>query len=119
MGAVIAVPFALVAIPILGKWKDNVESIRPNSRLVMPVFEWAWKLVALLWVAIALPVMRMMKTALAVGLLFAVLMNSRLLLPTPYMPEPVRMAHLMETALSNSIFGFLVGRLLTEHLSSG
>ena len=72
---------------------------------------------ALLWVAIALPVIRMMKgrrqeTALALGLLFAVVMNSQLLLPNPYMPEVVRMAHLAETASSNFIFGCLVGWIL-------
>jgi hypothetical protein len=74
---------------------------------------------AMLWTAIALPVIRMMKgqwreTALALGLLFAVLMNSQLLVPNPYMPEAVRMAHLMETASSNFLFGLLVGWLLTQ-----
>jgi len=74
---------------------------------------------AMLWVAIALPIVRMLKgdwreTALALGMTFAVLMNAQLLLPNPYMPEPVRMAHLVETASSNFIFGLLVGWLLTE-----
>ena len=75
---------------------------------------------ALCWVAIALPVVRMLKgdwreTALALGVTFAVLMNAQLLLPNPYMPEPVRMAHLVETASSNFIFGLLIGWLLTRH----
>jgi hypothetical protein len=52
------------------------------------------------------------ETALAVGVTFSVLMNALLLLPNPYMPEPVRMAHLVETALSNFLFGLLVGGLL-------
>ena len=73
----------------------------------------------LLWTAIALPVIAMMtgrrtEIALALGLLFAVVMNSQLLLPNPYMPEPVRMAHLIETASSNFIFGWLVGWILTR-----
>jgi hypothetical protein len=77
---------------------------------------------ALCWVALALPVVRMMKgkwpeTALSLGLLFAVVMNAPLLLPNPYMPEPVRMAHLLETASSNFIFGVFVGWLLTQHNS--
>jgi hypothetical protein len=77
---------------------------------------------ALCWVALALPVIRMMKgkwpeTALSIGLLFAVVMNAPLLLPNPYMPEPVRMAHLVETASSNFIFGVFVGWLLTQHHS--
>jgi hypothetical protein len=79
---------------------------------------------AMLWVALALPVIRMLKgqwpeTAVAIGLLFAVVMNAQLLLPNPYMPEPVRMAHLVETASSNLIFGVLVGWLLTHGHSSG
>lgn len=74
---------------------------------------------AMLWVALALPVIRMLKgewpeTAIAVGLLFSVVMNAQLLLPNPYMPEPVRMAHLVETASSNFIFGVFIGWLLTK-----
>lgn len=77
---------------------------------------------AMFWVALALPVIRMLKgrwreTALAIGLLFSVVMNARLLLPNPYMPEPVRMAHLVETASSNFIFGLLIGWLLVGHRS--
>ena len=72
---------------------------------------------AMLWTALALPVVRMMRgnwseTALAIGLLFAVVMNTQLLLPNPYMPEAVRITHLIETASSNFIFGVLVGTLL-------
>jgi len=78
---------------------------------------------AMIWIAIALPVIRMLKgqwpeTALAIGLLFAVLMNAQLLLPNPYMPEAVRIAHLMETASSNFIFGFLAGWLFTRRRPS-
>jgi hypothetical protein len=73
---------------------------------------------AMFWVALAVPVIRMLKgrrteAALAVGLLFAVVMNAQILLPNPYMPEPVRMAHLVETASSNFIFGVFIGWLLT------
>jgi len=78
---------------------------------------------ALLWVMLALPVIRMMKgywheTGFAVGLIFAVLMNSQLLLPTPLMPEAVRMTHLVETASYNFIFGFLIVWLLHRHHAS-
>ena len=73
---------------------------------------------AMCWVAIALPIVWMLKggrreIALALGFTFAVLINAQLLLPNPYMPEAVRMAHLVETASSNFIFGVLVGWLLT------
>ena len=71
---------------------------------------------ALLWTALAVPVIKMTKgewweTGLAVALLFAV-MTSQLLLPNPLMPPEVRMAHLVETATSNFLFGWLVVLLL-------
>jgi hypothetical protein len=67
---------------------------------------------ALLWAALAVPIIRMTKgrwweAGLAVALLFAVVMNSQLLLPNPLMPPEVRMVHLAETATSNFIFGWL------------
>jgi hypothetical protein len=72
---------------------------------------------ALVWVALAVPIIRMMKgpwweTALAVALLFAVLMNAGLLAPNPFMPSVVRMTHLVETASSNFIFGWCLVWLL-------
>jgi hypothetical protein len=68
---------------------------------------------ALLWAAIAVPVIKMMKgkwweSGLAVALLFGILMNSLLLLPNPLMPTEVRMTHLVETATSNFLFGWLI-----------
>jgi hypothetical protein len=73
---------------------------------------------SMLWTLLALPVIRSMKgswqeTALLVGFLFAVLMSALLLLPNPYMPESVRMSHLVETASSDFIFGVFIGWLLT------
>jgi hypothetical protein len=71
---------------------------------------------AILWTAIAVPVIRMMKgqwreTGLAVALLFAVT-SSQLLLPNPLMPQEVRMVHLLETATSNFLFGWLIVLIL-------
>jgi hypothetical protein len=68
---------------------------------------------AILWTAIAVPVIRMMKgqwweAGLAVALLFGVVATSLLLLPNPLMPREVRMAHLLETATSNFLFGWLL-----------
>jgi hypothetical protein len=68
---------------------------------------------ALLWAALAVPVIRMMKgrwweAGLAVALVFAVVMNTQLLLPNPLMPREVRMVHLVETASSNFLFGWLM-----------
>lgn len=181
MGIFIAAPFSLLAVIILGKRKaDTAKANEPNSRLLMPKKEWAWKLTVvaiayviiystfgyfiawknpavqafyggidegnffahmrivltsspwflpfqalrgMLWALLALPVIRMMKgrwqeTAIAVGLLFAVLMNSQLLLPTPLMPEAVRMTHLIETASSNFLLGYFIVWLLHRHHSS-
>lgn len=174
MGVLIAAPFSVLAVVILGKRKAESVDTQQNSRLVMPANEWAWKLVvialsylilyftfgyyiawqnpavleyyrgvdegsflthmravlrdapwlipfqivrAMCWVALALLVIRSLKgrwpeTALSLGLLFSVVMTALLLLPNPYMPEPVRMAHLVETASSNFIFGVLIAWLL-------
>jgi hypothetical protein len=176
MGAVIAAPFSILAVLILGRMEARSVDTEQRSRLVMPASALAWKLVvialaylilyftfgyfivwrnpvalayyagvdegtlfahmgavlrdtpwlvalqvvrAMCWVALAVPVIRMLKgqwpeTALAIGVQFAVLMNAPLLLPNPYMPEAVRMTHLVETASSNFIFGVLIGWLLTR-----
>jgi len=67
---------------------------------------------AMLWTALAVLVIRMMKgrwweIGLVVGLLFAI-PSAQLLIPNPLMPAEVRMAHLLETATSNFLFGWLV-----------
>jgi len=67
---------------------------------------------ALLWTSIAVVVIRTMKgrwyeAGLAVALLFSA-MSAQLLLPNPFMPAEVRMVHLLETATSNFIFGWLI-----------
>ena len=174
MGALVAAPFAALAVLILGKRKASPADTGSTTRLDMPAHEWTWKLSviavvyvvlyftfgyfiawrhpevrayyngvdmgsfpahmamvardtpwlipfqamrAMLWTALALSVVHMMKagrleTALAVGLLFSVVMNAQLLLPNPYMPDAVRMAHLIETTSSNFLFGALVGWLM-------
>lgn len=79
---------------------------------------------AILWAALAVLVIRMMKgwwweAGLAVALVFAVVMNSQLLLPNPLMPREVRMAHLLETATSNFLFGWLIVLILRGRRRSG
>lgn len=71
----------------------------------------------LAWAALAVAVLRSMRgsvteKALAVGSLFGVVMTAGLLLPNPFMPYEVRMAHLLETASSNFLFGAFVAWLL-------
>lgn len=73
----------------------------------------------LIWTALAVPIIKMIKgsgweRALVVALVFGVVMNTQLLLPNPLMPYEVRMAHLLETASSNFLFGCLVGWLLNR-----
>lgn len=72
----------------------------------------------LLWVLLALPVIRMMRgrwweAGLAVSLLFTV-PSLYLLLPNPMMPEAVRLAHLVETVPYQFLFGWFVSWLLTR-----
>jgi len=176
MGALIAAPFSVLAVLILGKRKAVPRDTDGDTQLAMPASEWVWKLTviavvyvilyftfgyfvawknpavrayyggsdpagfishitslvrqepllfllqalrALLWTAIAAPVIKMMKgewweSGLAVALLFAV-MTSQLLLPNPLMPPEVRMVHLTETATSNFLFGWLVVLILRRH----
>jgi len=68
---------------------------------------------ALIWVALALPIIRMMKgawweTGLAVSLLYSVLMGGLLLMPNPFMPEVICRAHFVEILTSNFVFGWIV-----------
>jgi hypothetical protein len=72
---------------------------------------------ALMWTGLALLVIKMMRgpwweAGFAVALVFGVLMTSQLLLPNPLMPREVRMVHLVETATSNFLFGWLVVLIL-------
>ncbi len=73
---------------------------------------------ALVWVLLALPVIRMMRgrwweAGLAVSLLFTVPVIY-LLLPNPLMPDAVRLTHLVETAPYQFLFGWFVVRLFTR-----
>src|SRR5215204_1828604 len=92
-----------------GSFPAQMSSVVRDTPLLLPL----QAVRALLWAAIAVPVIRMMKgrwweAGLAVALLFAVVMNSQLLLPNPLMPREVRMVHLLETASSNFLFGWLM-----------
>src|SRR4030042_4276318 len=45
MGVLVTAPFSPLAVIILGKRKeDTATANEPNSRLLMPANEWAWKL---------------------------------------------------------------------------
>jgi hypothetical protein len=70
----------------------------------------------LMWIGLALPIVRMMKggrweVSLAVGLALGLLLTTQLWLPNPYMPSPLRHAHFLETSSSTFIYGGLIGCL--------
>lgn len=72
---------------------------------------------AMIWVVLALPVIRMIRGrwwegGLAVALMFSVLMSANLLVPTEVMPETIRKAHFVEVFSSNFLFGWIVFWLL-------
>lgn len=72
---------------------------------------------ALLWAGFALPIVAMTKHkpwigALATGLMLGVPMNIGHIIPNPFMPDAVRLAHFIETTSSTFIFGVLVFWLL-------
>jgi hypothetical protein len=77
---------------------------------------------ALLWVAFVLSMIRMLKgSSWKIGFIMALffsIWSIQLLIPNPYMPVEVARTHLIETVLSNSIFGLLLGRILSRHHSS-
>ena len=91
-----------------GSLSAQMSSIVTSTPWMLP-FQY---LRGLLWVALAVLVIRMMKgtwwqVALAVSLLFTV-PSIYLLFPNPIMPEAVRMAHLVETAPYQFLFGWFV-----------
>jgi len=77
---------------------------------------------ALLWIAILIPLARILKgqpweNGLQMGLFLSV-WSTQLLLPNPYMPEEVSSIHFLETITSNFIFGWILGWVLSRHHSS-
>lgn len=71
----------------------------------------------LLFVALALPVLRMWagrkwEAGLAVALLFGVVFPAQLLVPNPWMPDALRFLHLLETSTSMFLFGWVVWWLI-------
>jgi len=92
--------------------------------LQLPAWIFPFQIVrAMIWTALALPVIRMMKgkwweAGLAVALLFSVLMSAQLLSPEEFMPDRIRMSHFVEVLSSNFIFGWIVVWLLNRHHGS-
>ena len=123
LGAVLYVAIYLsfgwfVCMPLAGEAFQNYYGDLQGPMWVLPL----QLLRGLIWTALALPVVRMMKgkpweARLAVGLLFSVLMGFLLLVPTEVMPDAIRLAHLVEVSSSNLLFGWLVVWLLSRRQS--
>jgi len=81
---------------------------------------WVWPFEALrglLWIALALPVLRTVRgpawlPPVLVGLLFCVVQNDVHLMPNPLMPREVGLVHLVETGSSNFLWALAIGWLL-------
>jgi hypothetical protein len=107
-GALVYLPLARALAPA---------ALEASASPELPAWVLPFQMVrALLWTALALPVIRMTEgpwweTGLLVALLFAVLMGSNLLLPNE-MPAGLRWAHLIEVAGEAFAFGWLVVGLL-------
>jgi len=105
-----------VAMPLAGEAFQEY-----YADLQLPMWILPFQMVrAMVWTALALPVIRMMRgrwweAGLAVALLFSVLMGSLLVGPNPYMPDAVRLAHLVEVSSSNFLFGWILVWVLGRH----
>ena len=109
--------------PSIRQYYSGSTLIRPIGEHFYTLFTgnpaiFGWQILrGLIWILVALPVIRMMKgrpreTALALGLIFALVMNAQLLIPNPVMPAEVRAIHFIETASSNFIWGILIAWLM-------
>ena len=100
---------AFVAKPLAGEAFQEY-----YANLQLPAWILPFQMVrGMIWAALALPVIRMMRgrwweAGLAVALLFSVLMGVPLLVPTEFMPESIRLAHFVEIMSSNFLFGWVV-----------
>lgn len=77
-----------------------------------------------MWILFAIPIVLMLrddkwKVILILALLTSLLPTTQLMLPNPLMPTTVRMAHLIEVALSMGIFGALIGLLFYNQNHTG
>jgi len=106
---------ALVFLPLAGHLAPD--ALQDYTNLEMPAWILPFQMVrAVLWAALTLPVIRMMKgrwweTGLVVALLFSVLMGANLLRSTG-LPTGLQIAHFVEVFGENFMFGWIVVWLL-------
>jgi hypothetical protein len=109
-----------VAMPIGGEVFEEY-----YSGLQLPAWILPFQIVrGLIWASLAFLILAMMECswrekALAVALVFSVLPSSFLLLPNPYIPEQIRIAHFVEILSSNFIFGLIAAWLLKSPAEIG
>lgn len=99
-----------------GVGSPSGESSLTNTMTRFPVLATLQIGRALVFVALAIPILRMTEGgrftgALGVALLFGVVFPAQLLVPNPWMPDIVRHLHFVETGVSTFIFGWVVGIL--------
>lgn len=105
---------ALVMIPIAGQeaFQSYYSGLEVPSWLpILQIFR------GIIWVMLALPIISMLKgkkleIVIVIGLSFAILMGFNLLIPLPFMPERIRMAHFVEVTTSNFVFGMIVAYVM-------
>ncbi|HXH49422.1 MAG TPA: hypothetical protein VNM47_08755 [Terriglobia bacterium] len=104
----------MIVFPFVKDFYAGINLPAPASILEMQVFR------GLVYVAAGLAVADGMKgdrgrTAVALGLSFPILAGvAPLLLPNPYLPDHVRLAHGLEIGISNLVYGVLLGYLITR-----
>jgi hypothetical protein len=110
---------ALVYLPLARAL--NPAALQASASTDLPTWVLLFQMVrALLWTALTLPMIRMMKrswweTGFVTALLFSVLMGSNLLMPTD-MPTGLQLAHLIEISGEAFVFGWImVGLLHRRH----
>ncbi len=112
---IFAVFGALIYLPLADALDPAASQASASSEL--PAWVLPFQMIrALLWTALTLPVIRMMKaswweTGLIVALLFSVLMGSNLLMPTD-LSTGLQFAHLIEVSGEAFVFGWIVVGLL-------
>ncbi|MCK5744739.1 MAG: hypothetical protein KAH44_00920 [Oricola sp.] len=97
---------------------NNAEGIEPGPLLAFQIFRGAiWAGLAL-WAGYGLRGARLSRAVL-VGAAFFIFMAAQLFYPSPFMPEPVRMAHFVEIGVSNFLYGLIAAMLLAPQRVRG
>lgn len=110
-----------IAFGIMIAWRsEEVRNFYANSVINMSSLE--LRIIQIfrgfLWILLCLPLLIWLKgkrieKIISISLMLAILPTILLLFPNPYMPSGVRLTHFVEVFLSNGLFGFILGFVLT------